>query len=153
MTKFSVRNRSEATVNASPERIWSVLVDPAMLVRYTPNIRKIDANGDVWVWYLSRVSALGHAVEPSFTEIMEFDEPRRIGFRHDDTKTDERAGVDGEYVLEPVAEGTHVLIDLGIWVDLPLPRMSRRLVEPVMHGVVSGMGYRFAQNLRHHLES
>lgn len=151
MTRFKARNESEAILKATPEQVWSILTDPGLLVRFTPNLRHIDVNGDRWTWHLMRIPVLSAAIEPSFTEVMTFEKPTRISFAHDQTQTGERAGVDGDYRLEPITGGTHVSIDLSIWIDLPLPRLARPAVERVMHGVVAGMGYRFSQNFRKHV--
>ena len=151
MTRFSARNVSDAVLRATPEEVWAILTDPELLVRFTPNLKRIDADGDVWTWHLTRIPVLSSAIEPSFTELMEFDRPRRITFKHDETRTDEKAGVVGEYFLEPVTGGTHVSIDLEIWVELPFPRVARPAVERVMSGVVAGMGFRFGQNVRRYL--
>lgn len=152
MTRFHARNRSEAVLDADAATVWGVLTDPDLLVKFTPNLRRIDVDGDRWVWHLARIPVMSQAIEPSFTEIMEFDEPRRIVFRHDESKSDESAGVDGEYLLTPEGSGTRVAIDLGIWVELPFPRMARPAVERVMRGVVAGMGLRFGQHMRRHLQ-
>ncbi|UAL31642.1 SRPBCC family protein [Nocardioides rotundus] len=151
MTRFSARNVSDAVLRATPEEVWAILTDPELLVRFTPNLKRIDADGDVWTWHLTRIPVLSSAIEPSFTELMEFDRPRRITFKHDETRTEEKAGVVGEYFLEPVTGGTHVSIDLEIWVELPFPRVARPAVERVMSGVVAGMGFRFGQNVRRYL--
>ena len=151
MTRFSARNVSDAVLRATPEEVWAILTDPELLVRFTPNLKRIDADGDVWTWHLTRIPVLSSAIEPSFTELMEFDRPRRITFKHDETRTDEKAGVVGEYFLEPVTGGTHVSIDLESWVELPFPRVARPAVERVMSGVVAGMGFRFGQNVRRYL--
>lgn len=153
MNRFHARNTSDAVLKASPEEVWAILTDPELLVRFTPNLKKIDAKGDVWTWHLTRIPVLSSAIEPVFTELMDFDKPHRITFTHDESKTDEKAGVDGEYRLEPVTGGTHVSIDLGIWVELPMPKLARPAVERVMEGVVAGMGFRFGQNVRKHLGS
>lgn len=151
MTRFHARNRSTAELSSEPAQVWAILTDPELLVRFTPNLRAIDVDGDRWTWRLTRIPVLSTAIEPEFTEIMEFDEPRRIAFAHDQTRTDERAGVDGEYLIEPLAPGTRVTIDLTIWVDIPLPRLARPAVELAMSTVVAGMGHRFARNVRRHL--
>lgn len=151
MTRFSARNVSDAVLRATPEEVWAILTDPELLVRFTPNLKRIDADGDVWTWHLTRIPVLSSAIEPSFTELMEFDRPQRITFKHDETRTEEKAGVVGEYFLEPVTGGTHVSIDLEIWVELPFPRVARPAVERVMSGVVAGMGFRFGQNVRRYL--
>lgn len=151
MNRFHARNRSEATLAASQDQVWDILVDPDLLVRFTPNLKRIDVDGDRWTWHLTRLPVLSAAIEPSFTEVMEFDKPHRIVFSHDKTRTDERAGVEGEYVIRPVSAGTEVSIDIGIWADLPLPRLTRPAVERVMSTIVAGMGYRFGQQVRRHL--
>ena len=153
MTRFHARNRSTATLAATPEQVWAVLTDPELIVRFTPNLRRIDVDGDRWTWHLTRIPVLSAAVEPSFTEVMTYDEPRRIDFRHDPARTDEQAGVDGVYLLQPVADGTEVAIELAIWVELPLPGLLRPAVERVMSSVVAGMGLRFGQHVRRHLGS
>lgn len=151
MNRFHARNRSAATLAATVDQVWDILVDPDLLVRFTPNLKRIDVDGDRWTWHLTRLPVLSAAIEPSFTEVMEFDKPHRIGFRHDETRTDEHAGVDGEYLIRPVSEGTEVSIDIGIWADLPLPRLARPAVERVMSTIVAGMGYRFGQHVRRHI--
>lgn len=151
MTRFRARNQSDATIKATPERAWEVLADPELLVRFTPNLRRIDADGTTWTWHLTRLPVLSSAIEPSFTVLMEFDEPRRIVFRRDESRTHEDAGVEGEYHLKPVGGGTHLSIDLSIWVDLPLPGLTRPAVERMMTTVVAAMGIRFGQNMRRYL--
>lgn len=151
VTRFRARNDSDATIQASPERAWEILSDPDLLVRFTPNLRRIDTDGTTWTWHLTRLPVLSAAIEPSFTVLMEFEEPRRIIFRRDDSRTDENAGVEGEYLLEPANGGTQLSIDLNIWVDLPLPALTRSAVERIMTGVVAAMGFRFGQNMRRYL--
>lgn len=151
VTRFRARNESEATIKANPERAWEILSDPELLVRFTPNLRRIDADGTTWTWHLTRLPVLSSAIEPSFTVLMEFEEPHRIVFNRNESRTHENAGVEGEYLLEPIGGGTRLSIDLSIWVDLPLPGLTRPAVERVMTTVVAAMGIRFGQNMRRHL--
>lgn len=152
MTRFRAHNDSTAVIKASPAQAWTILTDPQLLVQFTPNLRRIETDGDTWTWYLTRLPVLSAAISPSFTVLMEFEEPRTITYRRDESKTEENAGVEGEYHLEPVGEGTRLAIDLSIWVDLPLPELTRPAVERIMNGVVSAMGVRFGQNMRRYLK-
>ena len=147
MNRFRARNTSEATLRSSPEQVWDVLTDPVLLPRLTPYLKSIDVDGDRWIWHLTRIPVMSATVTPTFTEVMTFEKPTRIVFAHDPEKTAERTGVEGTYLLKPDGSGTHVAIDLEIWCDLPLPRISRVAVQTVMHGVVAAMGRRFASNM------
>lgn len=151
MNRFRTSTSSEAVLAADVSRVWGVLTDPDQLTRMTPYLRRIDADGDRWTWHLARIPVLTTAVRPVFTELMTFDEHRRIGFRPHPGASGEQTGVEGEYLLRPTREGTHVGIDLALWVDLPLPRVARHGVQGVMHTVVAGMGRVFAGNMRRHL--
>lgn len=156
MNRFRARNRSDATLRSSPERVWDVLIDPELLPVLTPYLQSIDVgpvreDGTLWTWNLTRIPVLSATVMPTFTEVMTFDAPSRIGFAHDSSRKDERTGVDGYYKVTPSGTGAHVEIDLEIWCDLPLPKISRIAVETVMSGVVAAMGRRFATNMTHHL--
>ncbi|MDX6357734.1 MAG: hypothetical protein QOH37_788 [Nocardioidaceae bacterium] len=151
MTAFTVRNRSSATVGATPAQVWDALTDPVLLTRLTPYLREIETDGDRWVWHLSRVPVLGIGIAPSFTEVMTFDRHSTITFTHDPDRPDERAGVDGTYRLEPSGKGTELAIDLSITVDLPFPSLARPAVQTAMRGVVAAMGSRFSANLVRHL--
>jgi carbon monoxide dehydrogenase subunit G len=151
VNRFRARNRSEATLESPPERVWGVLTDPDLLARLTPYLERIDVDGDRWTWTLTRIPVLHVTVVPTFTEVMTFEETSRIVFEHDPARPDERTGVEGSYSLTPHGAGTHVAIDLEVWTDLPLPRVSRVAVETVMHGVVAAMGHRFAHNMLRHL--
>jgi carbon monoxide dehydrogenase subunit G len=154
VTRFESRNLSEADVPASRSAIWAVLSDPDLLARFTPLIKAIRANGDLWCWQLSGISALGVKVAPSFSERMTFVELERIDFEHDPPSgATEKAGANGVYTLEDLGDGlTRLFIDITIWVDLPLPSLSRRAVEKVMAESMDRTGHRFAKNLYQHLE-
>jgi carbon monoxide dehydrogenase subunit G len=156
VNRFRARTRSEATLRSSQDKVWEVLTDPALLPELTPYLQSIDVDGDRWTWNLTHIPVMSATVAPTFTEVMTFDEPTRITFAHDPARPEERTGVEGEYRLRPETApdgsmGTHVAIDLEIWCDLPLPRISRIAVETVMHGVVAAMGRRFAANMLRHL--
>lgn len=151
MTAFTVRNRSSATVGAPREDIWGALTDPDLLPRLTPYLARIDVDGHRWIWHLTRIPVLSMAVNPSFTEVMGFDEPSSITFRHDEAQGHEQAGVEGQYHLADGRAGTDLRVDLAITVDLPFPRLARPGVETAMKGVVLTMGRRFSTNLVRHL--
>lgn len=154
MATFSARTTAEAVVPHSRERIWAVLVDPALVARLTPFVRGIDEEGGRWVWHLSGIEVLGRGFAPTFTERMEYDEPSRIEFHHEPPAgRAERAGVNGWYSLEQAGEGrTRLETSLEICVDLPLPRVAGGAVRATMKGVMAQMGDRFSTNLLAHLE-
>lgn len=154
MTRFQNRNRSEADLPVERARIWEVLADPGCLAALTPLIRDITADGDTWCWHLSGISALGVSVAPSFTERMVFTPQERIEYHHEPPAgTTEKAGADGVYTLSDLPDGgCRLFIDLTMWVDLPLPRLSRRAVERIMAESMQRAGDRFAENLYRHLD-
>lgn len=154
MTRFENRNRSEADLPIGRQEVWDVLTDPSLLASLTPLIKDITADGDVWTWQLSGISALGVNVAPSFTERMVFTELERIEYHHEPPSgVVEKAGADGVYTLTELDDGrTRLFIDLTMWVDLPLPRVSKRAVEKVMAQTMQRAGDRFADNLYDHLD-
>lgn len=163
MTRFQNRNVSTGDLPVSPETIWGVLTDPDLLAELTPLIKAITADGDRWCWQLAGISALGVSVAPSFTERMTFTPHERIEFRHAPPHgANEKAGVEGEYTITPIAGrrgdsrvaqggGVSLCVDLTMWVDLPLPGLSRRAVERIMAESMQRTGDRFASNLYAHL--
>ena len=151
MTRFSASNQSTATLKSSRADVWAALTDAELLPRLTPYLQRIDVDGDRWTWQMTRIPILGKSIGSSFTEVMTFDEPQRIGFEHDDSLTDQTTWVQGEYVLEEAGSGCRVSIDLGVTVELPFPRAMRRPVEGAMSTVMAGMGRVFARNLLRHL--
>jgi len=152
MATFSCTNRSEAIVAADQQTIWDALTDPQLLVRLTPLLTGIDADGDTWRWHLTSISALGVGIAPVFTEQMTFTPTRQIRFTHRPPPgVKEHAGVEGHYELEPAAHGTHLLVELTMSVDLPLPRLSAPAVQRVMSVTMARTGERFSANLLKHL--
>lgn len=152
MATFSHTNRSEAVVAADPATIWAALTDPQLLVRLTPLLTGIDADGDVWRWHLTSISALGVGIAPVFTEQMTFTPTRRIAFVHrPPAGVREYTGVEGHYELEPAEHGTHLSVELTMSVELPLPRLSAPAVERVMRVTMARTGDRFSANLLRHL--
>ena len=161
MNRFSTRIESSDVVGAPRGAIFAVLEDPDLLAELTPLVESIIEVDDTprWQWQLAGISALGTRFHPCFTVAMKFSEPDRIDFHHDPPSgASEHAAAEGIYELAEVAAsdelpdgGTHVAIQLDVHVELPLPRMSRRAVEGVMHRTTEKMGERFAVNLRRHL--
>jgi carbon monoxide dehydrogenase subunit G len=153
VTWFSARNISMSTVPVGPDEIWPILTDPSTLAHLTPLVRSIEATGSQWRWKLNGIDGLGLSVEAVFTERMEFTEKQQIVFSHDPPENDrERAAVEGVYDLTPAGDtGTELQVDLELLVDLPLPRLSRHAVEPLMLSTMRLTGQRFASNLYEHL--
>jgi carbon monoxide dehydrogenase subunit G len=151
MTRFSAHNQSSATLKSSRKEVWDALTDAELLPKLTPYLHTIDVDGDRWRWNVAKVPLLGKSIGTCFTEVMTFEEPRRIGFKHDPEQAEEQSAVEGEYILEDAGEGTRVSIDIGVTVELPFSRVMRRAVEGGMTAVMALMGRRFASNLLRHL--
>ena len=152
MASFSAKTHAEAVVLAPQQDIWDVLVDPDLMAKFTPFLKRITADGEHWRWEMSGLDVLGVKVAPAFTERMVFDEPDRIEFRHDPPAgTKEKAGVEGWYELTPTDDGTKLVTELEITLELPLPKASGRAVRAAMGKVIDTMGDRFSQNLLDHL--
>ncbi|WP_375492109.1 SRPBCC family protein [uncultured Jatrophihabitans sp.] len=154
MTCFESTVKSEADISASREQVWRALTDPQLLPRLTPLLSKIDVSGDQWRWHMARIAALGVSVIPVFTETMSFDDGKRIEYRHTPPNGKrERAGADGVYELSDVDGGTHLLIELTLRVELPLPEKSKRAVQHIMKSTMNRTGDRFSENLLEHLDA
>jgi carbon monoxide dehydrogenase subunit G len=152
VTSFSAQTHAEAIVLAPQQDIWDVLVDPTLMARFTPFLKDIRGEGEHWLWEMAGVNVLGLKVAPTFTERMVFTEPERIEFHHDPPAgTTEKAGVEGWYALTPTDDGTRLVTDLQITLDLPLPKASGRAVRAAMRKVIDTMGDRFSQRLLEHL--
>lgn len=151
MTRFTATSKSVATLKSSRQDVWDALTDPVLLPRLTPYLHRIDVDGDRWTWHVAQVPVLGRSIGSTFTEVMTFEEPSRIGYEHDPRRTEELTEVHGDYHLEEVGSGTRVSIELGVTVELLFPSAMRRPVEAAMAAVMAGMGRRFASNLLRHL--
>jgi carbon monoxide dehydrogenase subunit G len=152
MAIFTARNVSASIVPVIPEEIWKHISDPVSLTALTPLVRSIEVDGSLWRWHLAGIEALGVCVAPTFTERMEFIEPRLIRFNHQAPDgTHERAGADGTYELTPQGDGTELKVDISLTIELPLPRLSAVAVEKVMKTSMQRTGKRFAINLYHRL--
>ncbi|MEP7111765.1 MAG: SRPBCC family protein [Ilumatobacteraceae bacterium] len=152
MATFSARNISTSTVPATADQIWKQISDPASLTALTPLVRSIVVEGDLWRWQLAGIEALGICVAPTFTERMEFIEPRLIRFNHETANGErERAGANGTYELTQRCKQTELKVDIALTVELPLPRLSAGAVERVMKASMQRTGKRFAVNLYHRL--
>jgi len=155
MATFSAKTSADAVVPVERARIWEALVDPELVGRLTPFVKKITADGDHWLWDMSGLDLLGVRVAPQFTELMTFEDQTRIEFHHDppDGKS-ERAGVNGWYQLGDSSDargGTDLSTHLQICLSAPLPRLSSPAVTAAMKGVMATMGVRFSKNLLDHL--
>jgi carbon monoxide dehydrogenase subunit G len=156
VTLFEANTHAEAVVLAPQQDIWDVLVDPDLIARFTPFVKRITADGEHWRWEMGGLEVLGKSVAPAFTERMVLKEPDRIEFHHDPPEgVKEKSWVEGWYDLSPVPEsegsGTALVTDLTISLDLPLPGVARPAVKATMRKVIDTMGDRFSANLLEHL--
>jgi carbon monoxide dehydrogenase subunit G len=152
VTNFEATIDSGATISASREEVWDALTDPQLLAELTPLLSRVEADGDTWTWYLTKISALGVSVCPSFTEQMRFIDHERIEYTHRaPAGVTERAGAEGRYELSDAGAGTQLAIRLSLCVDLPLPRAASRAVQSVMRSTMRRTGDRFSANLLAHL--
>ncbi|GAA5140319.1 hypothetical protein GCM10023340_00260 [Nocardioides marinquilinus] len=157
MSTFTSSTTARAVVPVERDQVWDVLIDPDLVARFTPFIKRIEPVGDDhWVWHMSGLSVLGKGFAATFTERMTLKEGERIEFDHDPPPgAKERAGVHGWYNLtdhEDAGQPAVMLeISLEICIDLPLPRVSGPAVRSTMRGVIATMGDRFSKNLLAHL--
>jgi len=156
VTVFQASTHAEAVVLARQQDIWDVLVDPDLVARFTPFVKRITAEGDHWRWEMGGLEVLGKSVTPSFTERMILKEPDRIEFHHDPpVGAKEKSSVEGWYDLSSVPDeeggGTALVTDLTIALDLPLPGVARSAVKAAMGKVIDTMGDKFSANLLEHL--
>ena len=155
MATFTSTRRDVADVPHPVDAVWGLLADPAAVARMTPMVASIDVDDrGRWVWCLQRVPLPGHRLDLTMVEEMTFTPQTRIDFTHGPLGGDRgRAGAEGHYVLEPVADGTRLEIELTVSADLPIPGLARRAVETAMHQVLNQMGNRFAANMLRELGS
>jgi carbon monoxide dehydrogenase subunit G len=152
MNRFSATTNAGAVVAADRQAIWDALVDPDLVARITPFVRRIDARDGTWFWQMSGLEVLGVGVTPAFTERMTFTELERIGFEHEPPPgATERTGVNGWYELAEADGGTRLHTTMEVTVELPLPRISAPAVTAAMKRVMDTMGDRFSRNLLDHL--
>jgi carbon monoxide dehydrogenase subunit G len=152
MTVFSAAKRSTAVVPFARDAVWDVLRDASQVARLTPMVRSIEDHGSTWLWKLAPIEVLGKSIGLSFTERMDLHPVERIVFTHD-PPGDERAGVEGTYLLEEKSSATRLSIDLEVNVNLPFPRLAKPAVQTSMQAVIAAMGAGFAHNLDRHLKS
>ncbi|MCD4532989.1 hypothetical protein LRP67_02695 [Nocardioides sp. cx-169] len=152
MAVFSATTTAEAVVPHQRSSIWDALIDPALVGRMTPFVKRIEDRGEHWVWSMVGLEVLGAGFSPTFTERMTLKEQERIEFHHDPAAgAKERAGVTGWYDLREVDGGTRLETSMEICVSLPLPRAAGPAVRTAMKGVMATMGDRFSKNLLEHL--
>lgn len=95
---------AEIEIAATPERVWSILADPAAMVRHSPMVvaayvRSRPVGIGTRAYNLNRKGLL---LWPMRTKVIEYDEPRRYAFVAKDNKSV------WSFTLEPTEIGTQV---------------------------------------------
>ena len=148
LNSFTATRRDVAVVRSSVDEVWSLLVQPEVLVRHTPFLHAIDDLGDgLWRWQVGGIRYPGGVFTSSFTERMVFQPQRVIVFHHEPASEHEHAGAAGRYELTPGPDGTTLDISLGVTVRLPVPRAGAPVVGKAMDVVLAQMGKAFAAGL------
>ncbi|NYG06395.1 carbon monoxide dehydrogenase subunit G [Phycicoccus badiiscoriae] len=152
MSVFSASKRSTADVAYPRDAVWAVLTDASQVAKLTPMVRSIEDHGETWLWKLAPIEVLGKSIGVAFTERMDFTPRERITYTHA-PRGQERAGVEGVYVLADRGDGTRLSIELRVDVDLPFPRLAKPAVQASMQAVIAAMGAGFARNLERRLKA
>ena len=132
--------RQEATISATPEELWAVLVDFERYPTWARDLKHVevlerDAEGR-GVEVLFRAAAMGR----STTYVLRYDHteaPNRLPWRF--VRGDIMRRLDGEYRFEvvPAANGddaTKVVYELEVELIIPLPGFVKRRAEhKIMH--------------------
>ena len=145
MTSFSASTQAEAVVLAPQQDIWDVLVDPELMARFTPFLRASPRRATTGSGSCpgSTCWAEGRA---GFTERMVLHRSRTASSSTTTRRpvATEQAGVEGWYALTPLDDGTELVTELEITLDLPLPKASGRPCGPPCSKVIDTMGDRFS---------
>lgn len=140
--------RQEATIGADPGELWAVLVDFESYPSWARDLKAAevlerDAEGR-GVLVRFRAAAMGRSTSYSLRYDYT-DAPRRLPWRLE--SGDIMRKLDGEYRLEPSADGTstRVVYELEVELVVPLPGFVKRRAE---HKIV----HTALDELRHHVE-
>lgn len=129
--------RQEATIAARADELWAVLLDFERYPTWARDLKQVevlerDAEGR-GVEVLYRAAAMGR----STTYVLRYDyadAPRRLPWKL--VRGDIMRRLDGEYRLEPTADGTgtDVVYELEVELVIPLPGFVKRRAEhKIMH--------------------
>lgn len=127
--------RQEATIAASADELWSVLIDFERYPSWARDLKHVevlerDAEGR-GVVVLFRAAAMGR----STTYVLRYDHtdaPARLPWRLE--RGDIMRRLDGEYRFEAEGEVTHVIYELEVDLIIPLPGFVKRRAEhKIMH--------------------
>ena len=119
-----------------------MLTDPALVARLTPFLHTVRAEGEHWVWQMTKVPVLGKSFSFTFRERMDFD-PSRTASTSPTTRApgaDEARRRRRLVRARDAPEGTRLETSMEITVDLPFPGVVRPAVETAMKGVVARDG-------------
>lgn len=127
--------RQEATIAASPEDLWAVLVDFARYPSWARDLKHVEVlerdDEGRGVEVLFRAAAMGR----STTYVLRYDHtdaPNRLPWRF--VRGDIMRRLDGEYRFEAVDGGTNVVYELEVELIIPLPGFVKRRAEhKIMH--------------------
>ncbi len=154
MTRFSATTTDEAVVAAERSALWAALTDPVLLPKLTPLLQRIEADGEIWRWSMTSISALGVSIRPAFTERMSFVPLRRIEYTHTPPPgVTEWSGAEGWYDLSDADGGTKLAISLTLCIDVPLPKAAGPAVRRIMKSTMDRTGDRFSKNLIAHVSA
>jgi uncharacterized membrane protein len=127
--------RQEATISASADDLWSVLVDFERYPSWARDLKHVevlerDGEGR-GVVVLFRAAAMGR----STTYVLRYDHadaPSRLPWRLE--RGDIMRRLDGEYRFEADGDATHVIYELEVDLIIPLPGFVKRRAEhKIMH--------------------
>lgn len=137
------RASEERLIDAPADRIMDVIIDYESYPEWADNIREVevretdDQGRGTEVWY--RVDA--RVMEISYSLAYQYPDDHRLTWTL--LEADQLNALDGEYLLEPVEDGTRVRYTLEVDLAIPVPGfLKKRAAKQIMETSLGELKHR-----------
>lgn len=148
MAKLAIQTQRDFEIAADWQTVWEYLCDTPKTVAHYPKIHALEPLGeDQWCWKLQEIGAAGFSHQIVYAVQYLFDESAG-SIVWEPLHGHGNSVIQGSFLLQESGDSTVVVLETSGELEIPVPRLLKRMALPFVEQEFQSHIEKFASNLQ-----